>query len=118
MGALNINTASTTLKAGAAWRKRKRGRKNRQHDDDITIIGKLMGLIRDRLFTISYGTGMEANAFFTARPLPRVFFDAIFASAIAMSFIPVFGEYMQKKGKDAAIRFPGISSPLWVSSRL
>lgn len=56
----------------------------------ITLLGKLMGLWRDRLLAIAYGTGMEANAFYTASRIPRVFFDAIFASAIAVCLIPVF----------------------------
>ena len=35
----------------------------------------------------------------TASRIPRVFFDAVFASAIAACFIPVFSEYLEKKGK-------------------
>lgn len=73
----------------------------------ITLAGKVLGLVRDRLLTINYGTGMETNAFLTASRIPRVFFDAVFASAIAASFIPVFNEYMTKKGKNEAFRFSG-----------
>ena len=53
----------------------------------ITLVGKLLGLLRDRLLTINYGSGMETNAFLTASRIPRVFFDAVFASAIAACFI-------------------------------
>ena len=56
----------------------------------VTLIGKVLGLYRDRLLAIHYSVGMEANAFFTASRIPRVFFDAVFASAIAACFIPVF----------------------------
>ena len=73
----------------------------------ITLLGKISGLLRDRMLTLNYGTGMEANAFLTASRIPRVFFDAVFASAIAASFIPVFNEYMVKKGKEEAFRFSG-----------
>ena len=73
----------------------------------ITLAGKVTGLLRDRLLTVNYGIGMEANAFLTASRIPRVFFDAIFASAITASFIPVFNEYMVKKGKDEAFKFSG-----------
>ena len=65
----------------------------------ITLSGKALGLIRDRLLTVNFGSGMEANAFLTASRIPRVFFDAIFASAITASFIPVFNEYIVKKSK-------------------
>ena len=73
----------------------------------VTLLGKVLGLYRDRLLAIHYSTGMEANAFFTASRIPRVFFDAVFASAIAACFIPVFSEYLEKKGKKEAFRFAG-----------
>ena len=73
----------------------------------ITLAGKLLGLLRDRLLAVNYGTGMEANAFYTASRIPRVFFDAVFASAIAACFIPVFSEYLTRRGREAAFRFAG-----------
>ncbi len=73
----------------------------------ITLVGKLLGLIRDRMLSVNYGTAMEASAFLTASRIPRVFFDMLFASAIAASFIPVFSEVMEKKGEKAAQRFAG-----------
>lgn len=73
----------------------------------VTLLGKVLGLYRDRLLAVHYSMGMEANAFFTASRIPRVFFDAVFASAIAACFIPVFSEYLEKKGKREAFRFAG-----------
>ena len=71
----------------------------------ITLLGKVMGLYRDHLLAVHYGMGMEANAFYTASRIPRVFFDAVFASAIAACFIPVFSEYLTQRGKKEAFRF-------------
>ena len=73
----------------------------------ITLAGKLLGLYRDRLLAVHYGVGMQANAFYTASRIPRVFFDAVFASAITACFIPVFSEYLTKKGREEAFRFGG-----------
>lgn len=73
----------------------------------VTLLGKVLGLYRDRLLAIHYSVGPEASAFFTASRIPRVFFDAVFASAIAACFIPVFSEYLEKKGKEEAYRFAG-----------
>ena len=74
----------------------------------ITLAGKVLGLFRDHLMAVHYGTaGMEAKAFYTASRIPRVFFDVVFASAIAACFIPVFSEIMTQKGKKAAFRFGG-----------
>ena len=71
----------------------------------LTLLGKVMGLYRDHLLAVHYGMGMEANAFYTASRIPRVFFDAVFASAISACFIPVFSEYLTKEGKDRAFSF-------------
>ena len=73
----------------------------------ITLLGKVLGLVRDRMLAVHYGTGMEANAFYTASRIPRVFFDAVFASAIAACFIPVFSQYLTKEGREKAFRFAG-----------
>lgn len=73
----------------------------------ITLAGKVLGLYRDHLLAERYGIGMEASAFYTASRIPRVFFDAVFASAITSCFIPVFSEYLTKKGREEAFRFSG-----------
>ena len=71
----------------------------------ITLLGKVMGLYRDHLLAVHYGMGMEANAFYTASRIPRVFFDAVFASAISACFIPVFSKYLAREGKQRAFSF-------------
>ena len=74
----------------------------------ITLVGKALGLFRDHLMAVHYGTaGMEAKAFYIASRIPRVFFDVVFASAIAACFIPVFSGYLTRKGKEEAFRFGG-----------
>ena len=70
----------------------------------ITLIGKLLGLVRDQFLAGNYSVGMEASAFLTASRIPRIFFDVVFASAISASFIPVFNEYMKKNGREEAFR--------------
>lgn len=68
----------------------------------ITLTGKVLGLVREQFLAANYGLGMEASAFMVASRIPRTFFDAVFASAISASFIPIFNEYLKKKGKDEA----------------
>ena len=70
----------------------------------ITLVGKLLGLLREIFLAGNYSVGMEANAFLTASRIPRIFFDIVFASAISASFIPVFNEYMKKRGKEEAFK--------------
>ena len=70
----------------------------------ITLLGKVLGLARDLQLGHRLATGMEADAFLAASRIPRNFFDAVFASAISASFIPVFNEYLEKKGREEAFR--------------
>ncbi len=68
----------------------------------ITLVGKILGLVREQYMALNYSIGTEAVAFMTASRVPRLFFDAVFASAISASFIPVFNEYLSKKSKKEA----------------
>lgn len=70
----------------------------------ITLLGKVLGLVRDMLLGHNFATGMESTAFQVASRIPRTFFDAIFASAISASFIPVFNDRLEKWGKEDAFR--------------
>ncbi|MCL2699701.1 MAG: murein biosynthesis integral membrane protein MurJ, partial [Defluviitaleaceae bacterium] len=71
----------------------------------IMFIGKALGLVREMLFGFHYGTeSIEAAAFTVANQIPKNFLDAMFASAISASFIPVFNDYFEKQGKEAAFR--------------
>lgn len=71
----------------------------------LTLLGKVLGLYRDRLLAVHYSVGPQASAFFTASRIPRVFFDAVFSSAVASCFIPVFSEYLEKRGRKEADSF-------------
>ena len=73
----------------------------------ITLLSKVLGLGRDMLLGQTFGTGLEADALAAAILLPRFFFDAVFASAVSASFIPVFSEVMEREGKEEAYRLAG-----------
>lgn len=73
----------------------------------ITLIAKVLGLLRDIVFANFYGTGFEATAYFTAIKIPTQIVDLILSSAIVSTFVPVFNEIMQKDGKEKANLFAG-----------
>jgi len=69
----------------------------------ITLTGKLMGILRDSMQAMYFGTySAEGIAFMQASILPRVFLDITFASVFSASFIPVFNKYLETQGKQAA----------------
>lgn len=69
------------------------------------FLAKILGLVRQIIFANSYGTGAEATAFFTASRIPLQLLDMTLGAAISSSFIPVFNEFFQKKGKERAVQF-------------
>jgi len=73
----------------------------------ITLLGKFMGLGRGMLMGQTFGTGYEADALAAASLLPRQLFDAVFASAVSASFIPVFNEALERDGRGEADRLAG-----------
>jgi len=75
----------------------------------ITIIGKIMGVLRERMQATHFGGNTaESIAFAQASILPRNFLDIMFAAAFSASFIPVFTMYMETKGKKAAFNLAAI----------
>ena len=75
----------------------------------VTVIGKIMGLLRDRFLGGQFGTDTaESIAFAQASILPRTFLDIMFAAAFTASFIPVFTNYMETRGKQAAFDLAAI----------
>lgn len=69
----------------------------------IMLVGKGMGVVRDILQGRYLGAGtVEGIAFMQASTLPRHFFDILFASVFSASFIPIFNQILQTKGRKAA----------------
>lgn len=68
----------------------------------LTLIAKVLGLLRDIVFANFYGTNFEAEAFFTALKIPTQIVDLVLSSAIVSTFVPVFNEVLQKDGKERA----------------
>ncbi len=70
-----------------------------------TMVGKVLGMVRDILMSYYYGTGMEAQAFFAAARLPLNFFDLALGAAVSAAFIPTFNEVLKLKGKEKGLDF-------------
>ena len=69
----------------------------------ISLLGKILGLIREILFAKNFGTAdISGTAFNYASNTPNQFLDIMFASAINSSFIPIFNHELAKKDKNSA----------------
>lgn len=72
----------------------------------IAFLAKILGQVREMMIAASYGTASSAaQAFAPASQIPSMLFEISLGTAVSTAFIPVFNEYMQKKGRPAAFAF-------------
>lgn len=71
----------------------------------VAVFGtKFLGLIRDRLLVHNFDTS-TASIFFAAFSLPDLMFQLLIFGTLSVAFIPVFTDYLNKKGEDEAFSF-------------
>ena len=67
----------------------------------MTMLSRVLGLVRDVVFAHTIGAQAGADAFFVAFKIPN-FFRRLFAEgAFAQAFVPVLSEYRELKTKEA-----------------
>lgn len=70
----------------------------------ITVISKVMGLLRESVKAYFYGTGDIATAFVMAQTIPIFIFNFI-QMGITTGYIPSYNRILRKDGKDSAHKF-------------
>lgn len=69
-----------------------------------SIVSRILGLVRDRLLSTTFGTTHILDSYFTAFKIPDFIFNLLVLGAMSASFVPIFIEYSTKKGKEEAFR--------------
>ena len=67
-----------------------------------------LGIVRQSLFNMLFGTGPEANAYYAASRLPDTIFNLIAGGALTHAFIPVFFSYEKEHGQREAWRLTSL----------
>lgn len=69
-----------------------------------SLLSRLLGLFRDRLFAEHFGAGPELDAYFAAYRIPDIIFNLLVLGTLTAAFLPVFSAYLSKgeKGKKEA----------------
>jgi len=68
----------------------------------FSLISRLMGLFRDRLFAAKFGAGPQLDTYFAAFRIPDFIYNLLIVGAISSAFIPVFTRFLAKnKDKEA-----------------
>jgi len=69
-----------------------------------TIVSRLLGLVRQQVFAIEFGTSGNMDAFWTAFRLPDTIYNIVAGGLIGSSLIPVFASYLARERRDEAAR--------------
>ncbi len=70
----------------------------------LTFAGYAMGLVRDRAFARTYGTGADLDAYNAALQLPEIVLNILVAAGLGAAFVPIFAR-LRTDDADAADRF-------------
>ncbi len=66
----------------------------------LTLVSRILGFVRDVLMARIFGAGMATDAFFVAFRLPNLLRRMFAEGAFSQAFVPIFGEYKNRKGHD------------------
>lgn len=73
-----------------------------------SLLSRVVGLVRERVFTTTFGAGDTFDAFVAAFRIPDLIFNLIVIGALSAAFIPLFTDRMvngKKKGNGEAFAF-------------
>lgn len=66
----------------------------------MTMLSRILGLVRDVVVAVMFGASSGADAFFVAFKIPNFFRRLFGEGAFAQAFVPVLTEYQQKRPHD------------------
>ncbi len=66
------------------------------------LTSRLLGLVRDRLLASNFGLSAQTDAYSAAFRIPDLLFTLLVSGAFAVSFIPIFVGYIERKKIDEA----------------
>jgi len=79
----------------------------------ISLLSRILGLIREYVHAHYLGTGMGADAFRIGVLIPNVFRRLVGEGAIASAFVPIFSRHVQREGREAIRIFAEKFFTLW-----
>ncbi|MEW6534024.1 MAG: murein biosynthesis integral membrane protein MurJ [Candidatus Auribacterota bacterium] len=71
----------------------------------VTMLSRVLGLVRDMLSASVFGTSSAWDAFVIAFTIPNMFRMMLGEGALAGAFVPLFSEYLHKDGEEKAWDF-------------
>jgi putative peptidoglycan lipid II flippase len=69
---------------------------------------RILGLIREQVFAVSFGAGRDLDAFITAFRIPNLLRDLFAEGALSAAFVTTFTQELERKGETAAWRLASL----------
>jgi len=73
----------------------------------LTVVSRILGLLRDIFFATFLGAGPAADAFLVALKLPNMFRRLSAEGALSNAFVPIYARESEKNGGASALRLAG-----------
>ncbi len=77
-----------------------------------TLISRILGYARDMVMALYFGAGFASDAFIAAFRLPNLLRRLFGEGSFSIAFVPVFTEYLVKKGKAEAYALASSASKI------
>ncbi|MCC6622848.1 MAG: murein biosynthesis integral membrane protein MurJ [Deltaproteobacteria bacterium] len=71
----------------------------------MTLVSRVLGLVREQVRAIYLGTGAASDAFGIATTIPNLFRRLFAEGAMTAAFVPIFTEYLKKSSAEETRRF-------------
>ncbi|MBM4263470.1 MAG: murein biosynthesis integral membrane protein MurJ [Deltaproteobacteria bacterium] len=68
------------------------------------MTSRVLGLVRDQVFAIFFGAGLQYDAFLTAFRIPNLLRDLFAEGALSSAFVTTFSQTLETRGKAAAVQ--------------
>jgi putative peptidoglycan lipid II flippase len=62
----------------------------------FSLLAKILGLVRDAVFSHQFGAGQMIDAYFAAFRVPDFIYNLLILGTFSVAFIPIFSEYLIK----------------------
>jgi putative peptidoglycan lipid II flippase len=73
----------------------------------MTLLSRITGFVRDTLLAILFGAGIAMDAFVVAFRIPNLLRRLFAEGAFSQAFVPVLGEYRERRGDEATRELAG-----------
>jgi putative peptidoglycan lipid II flippase len=69
----------------------------------LTMLSRLLGLVREQVFAVTLGAGVYSDAFLAAFRIPNLLRDLFAEGALSAAFVPTYVETLRRDSREAAL---------------